>query len=122
MGDWTDKGYIYLYGMGTERNAEEALQCFRKGADAGDMLACWAIYEDMYGSGVSLVSDDEAMEMCRRAAALGHEKAAMILKTMGGGSAEYSRLLHKAESLAHEQSVALLETMAIVGYECDYKI
>jgi len=88
MGDWTDKGYSHLYGMGTERNAEKALECFRKGAEAGDMWACWAIYEDMRGSGVSLVSDDEAMEMCKRAAALGHKKAAMILKTMGGGSAE----------------------------------
>jgi len=87
MGNFTDLGYIHLYGMGTERNAEKALECFRKGATAGDMQACWAIYDDMYGAGVSLVTTDEAMEMCRQAAALGHERAAVILKTREGGTA-----------------------------------
>jgi len=80
MGKWADLGYTHLYGMGTERNAEKALECFRKGVETEDMYACWAIFEDMHGSGVSLVSDNEAWDMCKRAAALGHEKAAMLLQ------------------------------------------
>ena len=76
---WVDLGGAYLYGMGCEQDIEKALECFRKGAEAGDMHACYAIY-DTWGSGVSLITEDEAMEMCRRAASLGHEKAAFILK------------------------------------------
>ena len=78
---WAELGYDYLYGIGTERDAEKALECFRKGAEAGDMYACFAIYDDMYGSGVSLVTTEEAMDMCIRAALLGYGKAAMWLTT-----------------------------------------
>ena len=76
---WVDLGYAYLYGMGVEADMEKALECFRKGAEAGDMRACYAIY-DTWGNGVSLIAEEEAMEMCRLAASLGHEKAAFVLK------------------------------------------
>ena len=79
MGKWADVGYTHLYEMGTERNTDKALECFRKGTKAGDMQACFAIYET-WGDGVSLISEDEAMEMLKKAASLGHEKAAYLLK------------------------------------------
>ena len=71
---WVDVGYAYLYGMGCEQNIEKALDCFRKGAEEGDKRACYAIY-DTWDSGVSLVAEDEAMEMFRRAASLRHKEA-----------------------------------------------
>jgi TPR repeat protein len=83
MDDWVDKGYTHLYGMGAKRNTEKALECFRKGAEAGDMFACWAIYET-WSNGVSLISDEDARDMCKRAAELGHEKAAVIMRISGG--------------------------------------
>ena len=61
------------------KDMDTALECFRKGAEAGDMRACYAIYET-WSNGVSLVSEDEAMKMCRLAASRGHEKAAFMLK------------------------------------------
>ena len=76
---WADVGYAYLYGMGTDQDIDKALGCFRKGAEAGDARACYAIYET-WSDGVSLVSEDEAMKMCRRAASRGHKKAAFALE------------------------------------------
>ena len=72
---WAKLGDAYLYGMGVEYDSEKALECYRKGADAGDMFACYAIFE-LNSNGVSLVGDDEAKEMCIKAAKLGHGKAA----------------------------------------------
>jgi len=76
---WADLGYSYLHGLGCEYDSEKALECYRKGAELHDMKACYGIYE-MNSNGVSLVPDDEAKAMLERAAELGHEKAAFILR------------------------------------------
>ena len=76
---WADLGYIYLHGLGCEYDSEKALDCYRRGAEMGDMKACFGIYE-MNSNGVSLVPDDEARAMLERAAELGHGKAQFILR------------------------------------------
>ena len=76
---WADLGYSYLHGLGCEYDSEKALECYRKGAELGDMKACYAIWE-MNSNGLSLVPDDEAKAMLTQAAELGHGKAAFILR------------------------------------------
>ena len=77
---WRKLGDAFLYGMGVEYDSEKALACYRKGADAGDMFACYAIFE-LNSNGVSLVGDSEAKEMCIKAAKLGHGKAEMFCES-----------------------------------------
>ena len=78
---WADLGYGYLHGLGCEYDSGKALECYRKGAELGDMKACYAIWE-MNSNGISLVPDDEAIAMLKQAAELGHGKAATLLENM----------------------------------------
>ena len=76
MGNWADLGYEHLY----NGDFDKALDCFRKGAEENDMYACWGIVE-LYDSVKpkdpveKAEAEKEQVDMCVKAAALGHEKA-----------------------------------------------
>jgi TPR repeat protein len=81
--DFANQGYEYLYGG----DFDKALECFRKGAEENDAESCWGIVE-LYESGkpkdqkARKEAEAEAIEMCIRAASLGHAKAEYKLSCM----------------------------------------
>ena len=76
MAEWADKGYAYLY----DGDFDNALICFRKGAEEQDAAACFGIVE-LYDNckpkdpAEREKAVKEAAEMLAEAARLGHEKA-----------------------------------------------
>ena len=76
MAEWADKGYAYLY----DGDFDNALICFRKGAEEQDATACFGIVE-LYDNckpkdpAEREKAVKEAAEMLAEAARLGHEKA-----------------------------------------------
>ena len=83
-------GYAYMYGEGTEKNYEKALEYFRKGERENNAF-CISNLGFCYSNGLGVAQDKrKALELYKRAADMGHEQAKMnyesLKKELGNGN------------------------------------
>jgi len=75
-------GVLYKEGLGVEQNYQRAYVCFSRACENDLDVACYNLGQ-LYDQGLGVEKDSEkALEHCRKAAYLGHEKAKQLIKKL----------------------------------------